>query len=110
MMVFPTRATSNQMVDWGRTELALTLNIPKENVWPLSPFVGGGFGAKLFLRTDALLAALGARAARSGACAFNAGIERAPAILDIISHWNNPHRALASWLTQPCGPLSHRIF
>jgi xanthine dehydrogenase YagR molybdenum-binding subunit len=56
--------TSNQMVDWGRTELALTLNIPNENVRLLSPFVGGGFGAKLFLRTDALLAALGARAAR----------------------------------------------
>ena len=29
-----------------------------------SPFIGGGFGAKLWLRADALLAALGARAAR----------------------------------------------
>ena len=56
--------TSNQMVDWGRTELALSLGIPKERVRLISSFVGGGFGAKLFVRSDALLAALGARAAR----------------------------------------------
>jgi xanthine dehydrogenase YagR molybdenum-binding subunit len=56
--------TSNQMVDWGRSDLAKTLGIPKEKVRLVSPFVGGGFGAKLFLRADALLAALGARAAR----------------------------------------------
>ena len=30
----------------------------------MSPFIGGGFGGKLWLRADALLAALGARAAR----------------------------------------------
>ncbi|MDQ8726629.1 xanthine dehydrogenase family protein molybdopterin-binding subunit [Bradyrhizobium sp. LHD-71] len=54
--------TSNQMVDWGRSELARTLGMPKENVRLVSPFIGGGFGAKLFLRSDALLAALGARA------------------------------------------------
>jgi xanthine dehydrogenase YagR molybdenum-binding subunit len=56
--------TSIQMVDWGRAEIARTLDIPKEKVRVMSPFVGGGFGAKLFLRADALLAALGARAAR----------------------------------------------
>lgn len=56
--------TSNQMVDWTRSDLALTLGIPKEKVRLVSPFVGGGFGGKLFLRSDALLAALGARAAR----------------------------------------------
>lgn len=56
--------TSMQMVDWGRAEIARTLGIPKEKVRLMSPFVGGGFGAKLFLRADALLAALGARAAR----------------------------------------------
>ena len=55
--------TSNQMVDWGRTDLARTLGIPKDKVRLISPFVGGGFGGKLFLRADALLAALGARAA-----------------------------------------------
>jgi xanthine dehydrogenase YagR molybdenum-binding subunit len=55
--------TSNQMIDWGRTDLAKTLGIAKEKVRLMSPFIGGGFGGKLFLRTDALLAALGARAA-----------------------------------------------
>ncbi|MGP3593673.1 aldehyde oxidoreductase molybdenum-binding subunit PaoC [Vagococcus sp. WN89Y] len=54
--------TSNQMVDWCRTDLAATLNMPVENVRVISPYIGGGFGGKLFLRSDALLAALGARA------------------------------------------------
>jgi xanthine dehydrogenase YagR molybdenum-binding subunit len=54
--------TSNQMIDWSTDELAKTLGIPKKNVRLISPFVGGGFGSKLFLRADALLAALGARA------------------------------------------------
>jgi xanthine dehydrogenase YagR molybdenum-binding subunit len=56
--------TSNQMIDWGVTDLAKTLGIPRENVRLISPYVGGGFGGKLFLRADALLAALGARVAR----------------------------------------------
>jgi xanthine dehydrogenase YagR molybdenum-binding subunit len=55
--------TSNQMIDWSVGELAKTLGIPKANVRMISPFVGGGFGGKLFIRTDALLAALGAKAA-----------------------------------------------
>ena len=53
--------TSNQMIDWGRADLARTLGIPKEKVNFLSPYVGGGFGGKLFLRADALMAALAAR-------------------------------------------------
>lgn len=55
--------TSNQMVNWSRGDVAKTLGIPRENVRLISPYVGGGFGAKLFVRADALLAALGARAA-----------------------------------------------
>ena len=55
--------TSNQMIDWGRTDLAKTLGVPKDNVRLISPFIGGGFGGKLFTRADVLLAALGARAA-----------------------------------------------
>jgi xanthine dehydrogenase YagR molybdenum-binding subunit len=55
--------TSNQMINWCRTDLAKTLGMPKEKIRFLSPYVGGGFGAKLFLRSDAVLAALGARAA-----------------------------------------------
>jgi xanthine dehydrogenase YagR molybdenum-binding subunit len=56
--------TSNQMIAWTTADVAATLNLPKENVRLISPFVGGGFGGKLFLRTDAILAALGARAAK----------------------------------------------
>ena len=55
--------TSNQMIDWSTGDMATTLGIPKENVRLISPYIGGGFGGKLFLRADALLAALGARAA-----------------------------------------------
>jgi xanthine dehydrogenase YagR molybdenum-binding subunit len=55
--------TSHQMVDWARSDLAETLGIPKANVRVSTPFVGGGFGAKLFLRADVVAAAVGARAA-----------------------------------------------
>jgi xanthine dehydrogenase YagR molybdenum-binding subunit len=55
--------TSSQMINWGRTDLATTLGIPRENVRFMSPYVGGGFGCKLFLRSDAVMAALGAKAA-----------------------------------------------
>ena len=54
--------TSNQMIDWGRTDLAKTLGVPKDKVRLVSPYIGGGFGGKLFLRTEAVLAALAARA------------------------------------------------
>ncbi|CAN7387425.1 aldehyde oxidoreductase molybdenum-binding subunit PaoC [Pseudomonas umsongensis] len=53
--------TSNQMIDWSVADLATTLGIPKKNVRLISPYIGGGFGGKLFIRADALLAALGAR-------------------------------------------------
>ena len=56
--------TSNQMIAWGVGEVAKTLNTSKENVRLISPFIGGGFGAKLFVRSDAILAALGAKAAK----------------------------------------------
>ncbi|MBB5048872.1 xanthine dehydrogenase YagR molybdenum-binding subunit [Rhodopseudomonas rhenobacensis] len=55
--------TSNQMIAWGVGEVAKTLKMPKENVRLVSEYIGGGFGSKLFVRTDAILAALGARAA-----------------------------------------------
>jgi xanthine dehydrogenase YagR molybdenum-binding subunit len=56
--------TSNQMINWAATDLAKTLGIPKDRVRVMSPYIGGGFGGKLFLRADVLLAALGAREAR----------------------------------------------
>ena len=48
--------TSSQMIDWWRTDLATTLDIDKEKIHLMSPFIGGGFGGKLFLRADAVLA------------------------------------------------------
>ena len=56
--------TSNQMIAWGVGDMAKTLGLPKENVRLVSPYIGGGFGGKLFLRADALLAALAAREVR----------------------------------------------
>lgn len=55
--------TSNQMIAWGAGDIAKTLNMKRENVRVMSPYVGGGFGGKLFVRADALMAALGAKAA-----------------------------------------------
>jgi xanthine dehydrogenase YagR molybdenum-binding subunit len=55
--------TSSQMIAWGKRDLAKTLGLAAENVRLDSPYVGGGFGGKLFLRADAVLAALGAKAA-----------------------------------------------
>lgn len=54
--------TSNQMIAWAQQSIAQTLNIPAENVRVESPYIGGGFGGKLFIRADAVLAALGAKA------------------------------------------------
>jgi len=56
--------TANQMIDWSRGDLAKTLGMPKEKVRLMSPFIGGGFGGKLFVRADCVLAALGAKAVR----------------------------------------------
>ena len=56
--------TSNQMIAWSVGDVAKTLGLPKENVRLISPYIGGGFGGKLYVRADALLAALGAKAAK----------------------------------------------
>ncbi|MBC7779813.1 MAG: xanthine dehydrogenase family protein molybdopterin-binding subunit [Proteobacteria bacterium] len=56
--------TSNQMIAWAVRDTAETLLIPASSIQVSSPFIGGGFGAKLWIRSDAILAALGARAAR----------------------------------------------
>lgn len=55
--------TSNQMIAWSVGDIAATLGLRKENVRLISPYIGGGFGGKLFIRADAILAALGARLA-----------------------------------------------
>src|SRR4051794_18016171 len=51
------------MIGWAKAGLAKALDIAEDKVRVESPFVGGGFGGKLYLRADALLAALGAKAA-----------------------------------------------
>ncbi|MGK9168227.1 xanthine dehydrogenase family protein molybdopterin-binding subunit [Inquilinus limosus] len=47
-----------------RAGIANTLGIPPENVRIVSPFTGGGFGAKLIAHADTVLAALAARILR----------------------------------------------
>ncbi|MEK7456352.1 MAG: aldehyde oxidoreductase molybdenum-binding subunit PaoC [Pseudomonadota bacterium] len=56
--------TSSQMIDWWRSDLAEILGMPKDKIRLASPYIGGGFGGKLYVRADAVLAALAARAAR----------------------------------------------
>ena len=55
--------TSAQMINGLRGELSETFLLPKENFTISSPYIGGGFGAKLWLRSDAVMAALGSRVA-----------------------------------------------
>lgn len=52
---------SYQMLKYNRAELADALNIAKENVRILSPYVGGGFGSKLGISHEAVSAAIAAR-------------------------------------------------
>ncbi|SOB87383.1 xanthine dehydrogenase YagR molybdenum-binding subunit [Sphingomonas guangdongensis] len=53
--------TANQMIAWCKSSMATILSIPKENVRAVAPYIGGGFGGKLFVRADAVVAALAAR-------------------------------------------------
>jgi xanthine dehydrogenase YagR molybdenum-binding subunit len=53
--------TAIQQINWGVRDIAKTLGIPKENVRVVSPYIGGGFGGKGTILSDAVLAALGAR-------------------------------------------------
>ncbi|TMV88981.1 xanthine dehydrogenase family protein molybdopterin-binding subunit [Thioclava sp. BHET1] len=55
--------TSSQMINWNRQALATTFDIPEDSIRVESPYIGGGFGGKLWLRADEVLAALGSRAA-----------------------------------------------
>ena len=54
--------TANQMIAWSKGDVVKTLGLKPEQVRLDSPYIGGGFGGKLFLRADALGAALGSRA------------------------------------------------
>ena len=54
--------TSNQSINAAKRSLGMMLSIPADNVRVISPYIGGGFGAKLQTRADAVIAALAARA------------------------------------------------
>lgn len=54
--------TSTQMVAWNKASLAKTFELDPVNVRVDSPYIGGGFGVKLHLRSDAVMAAVAARA------------------------------------------------
>src|SRR6202040_3551465 len=53
--------TANQMLNQGQRVIATTLRIPVENIRLISPFIGGGFGGKLWVNADAILAAIASR-------------------------------------------------
>jgi xanthine dehydrogenase YagR molybdenum-binding subunit len=53
--------TANQMLNQGQKAVATTLKIPLENVRLISPYIGGGFGGKLWVNADAILTAIAAR-------------------------------------------------
>jgi xanthine dehydrogenase YagR molybdenum-binding subunit len=53
--------TANQMLNQGQKVIATTLKIPVENVRLISPFIGGGFGGKLWVNADAILVAIASR-------------------------------------------------
>jgi xanthine dehydrogenase YagR molybdenum-binding subunit len=53
--------TAIQLVSWGIRDVARTLGIPKDDIRIVSPFIGGGFGGKGSILSDAVLAAIAAR-------------------------------------------------
>ncbi len=72
--------TANQMLTQSQKAVATTLKIPPENVRLVSPYIGGGFGGKLWVNADAILAAIAAR--QLGA----AGQDRADPAADVPCH------------------------
>ena len=53
--------TANQMLSQGRDSVARTLKLLPDNVRLVSRYIGGGFGGKLWVNADAILAAIAAR-------------------------------------------------
>ena len=53
--------TAIQLVGWGLRDIAKILGIPQQNVRIVAPYIGGGFGGKGSILSDAVLAALAAR-------------------------------------------------
>ncbi|MGW9173663.1 molybdopterin cofactor-binding domain-containing protein [Streptomyces decoyicus] len=55
---------SSQIVDAARASIAATLQVDPARIHIVTPFVGGGFGSKLGIHSETILAALAARALR----------------------------------------------
>ncbi|GFE81762.1 oxidoreductase [Steroidobacter agaridevorans] len=56
--------SGQQVAAWAQSSVAKTLQLPLENVRILTPYVGGGFGSKVPIHAQAVLAALGAKVVR----------------------------------------------
>jgi xanthine dehydrogenase YagR molybdenum-binding subunit len=52
---------STQIVDAARSSVASTLKIDPQRIQVVSPYVGGGFGSKLSIHSETILAAIAAR-------------------------------------------------
>jgi xanthine dehydrogenase YagR molybdenum-binding subunit len=55
--------SAQQIVGWARRDLAAKIGVPPEKIRIVATYIGGGFGGKGSVGSDAVLAALGARAA-----------------------------------------------
>ncbi len=55
--------TSVQIIKWASRDLAKILTMPLKKIRFVSPFIGGGFGGKATVLSDAVLAAVAARVA-----------------------------------------------
>ncbi|WP_341210907.1 aldehyde oxidoreductase molybdenum-binding subunit PaoC [Sphingomonas paucimobilis] len=54
--------SAQQIVGWARRDLGNKLSIPQDKIRVVATYIGGGFGGKGSVCSDAILAALGARA------------------------------------------------
>lgn len=54
--------TSNQMLASSKVQLAKALNISEDNLRLLSPYIGGGFGSKLGISPESVMACIASKA------------------------------------------------
>ena len=74
--------TANQFVSQSQGVVANTLQMPKEKVRIVSKYVGGGFGSKLWVFADAILAAI---ASKQTGRPVKLALAR-PQVFDVTSH------------------------
>jgi xanthine dehydrogenase YagR molybdenum-binding subunit len=55
--------SAQQIVGWARRDLSNKIGVPQDKIRIVASYIGGGFGGKGSVCSDAVLAALGARAA-----------------------------------------------